>query len=320
VAYINSDSNGRGFFGLEGSHTLEHFINDVARDVQDPETKLSIWKRAQLAELQEAKTAEAQAEVRNRPDLRLDMLGGDRITPHSSISRVWHLSESASVEKMAEAFITPSTTISTGTRISATLISSTGAPWRRPAEPPLCAWPMLICFPGNLPIFADDVKMYVTEVKKFSVEQRAEIQRKNQEIADGVYEATSDPRQTWVTPKKEEMPPHINFAPLDNAVESLERSSAEYQKALERVSANGGAGLASNSLQGVNALLMQSEHKLTTPEGLPGRFWFKHELYAPGVYTGYAAKAIPAVRESLEQKKMAAGRRSRGTRCQSAAK
>jgi len=47
---------------------------------------------------------------------------------------------------------------------------------------------------------------------------------------------------------------------------------------------------------------MQSEHKLTTPEGLPGRFWYKHELYAPGVYTGYAAKAIPAVRESLEQK------------------
>ncbi len=99
------------------------------------------------------------------------------------------------------------------------------------------------------------------------------------------------------------MPPHINFAPLDNAVESVERSSAEYQKALERLNANGGAALASSSLAEVNALLIQSEHKLTTPEGLPGRFWYKHELYAPGVYTGYAAKAIPAVREALEQKK-----------------
>ncbi len=69
------------------------------------------------------------------------------------------------------------------------------------------------------------------------------------------------------------------------------------------LSANGGAALATSSLQEVNALLMQSEHKLTTPEGLPGRFWYKHELYAPGVYTGYAAKAIPAVREGLEQKK-----------------
>ena len=151
--------------------------------------------------------------------------------------------------------------------------------------------------------FADDVKMYVTEVKKFAVEQREEIRRKNQEIAEGIYEATSDPKLTWVTPKAEEMPPHINFAPLDNAVESVERSSAEYQKALERLSANGGAALASSSLAEVNALLIQSEHKLTTPEGLPGRFWYKHELYAPGVYTGYAAKAIPAVREALEQKK-----------------
>ena len=50
-------------------------------------------------------------------------------------------------------------------------------------------------------------------------------------------------------------------------------------------------------------MLVQSERKLTTPDGLPGRFWYKHQLYAPGKYTGYAAKAIPAVRESLEEKK-----------------
>src|ERR1700676_441132 len=141
------------------------------------------------------------------------------------------------------------------------------------------------------------------EWEKFATEQREKIENKNQEIAEGMYEATADPHETWVTPKKEEVPPHINFAPLDNSVESLTRSSAEYQKALERLSANGGAALASASLNEVNALLIQSEHKLTTREGLPGRFWYKHELYAPGVYTGYAAKAIPAVRESLEQKK-----------------
>jgi N-acetylated-alpha-linked acidic dipeptidase len=106
-----------------------------------------------------------------------------------------------------------------------------------------------------------------------------------------------------VAPKKEDLPPHLNFAPLDNAVEALSRSSAEYQKALERFSANGGAAFASASVADVNELLLQSERKLTSPQGLPGRFWYKHELYAPGTYTGYAAKAIPAVRENLEQKK-----------------
>ena len=101
----------------------------------------------------------------------------------------------------------------------------------------------------------------------------------------------------------EEVPPHLNFAPLDNAVEKLNRSAEEYRKALTAASANGSGALAKASLRDLNEMLMQSEHKLTTPEGLPGRFWYKHELYAPGAYTGYAAKAIPAVREALEQKK-----------------
>jgi len=68
VVYINSDTTGRGYFDAEGSHTLEKFINDVTRDVQDPETKLSVWKRAQLQTIASATTAEDRAEARNRAD------------------------------------------------------------------------------------------------------------------------------------------------------------------------------------------------------------------------------------------------------------
>ena len=46
VVYINSDGNGRGFLGVEGSHALEPFMNEVARDVIDPETHLSAWRSA----------------------------------------------------------------------------------------------------------------------------------------------------------------------------------------------------------------------------------------------------------------------------------
>ena len=49
-------------------------------------------------------------------------------------------------------------------------------------------------------------------------------------------------------------------------------------------------------------MLIDSERKLTNAEGLPNRPWFKHQLYAPGFYTGYAAKTVPAVREAIEQK------------------
>jgi len=69
------------------------------------------------------------------------------------------------------------------------------------------------------------------------------------------------------------------------------------------VAKNGDLTVSSASLQIVNAKLLQSERKLASQEGLPGRPWFKHMIYAPGQYTGYGVKTIPGVREAIEQKK-----------------
>ncbi|HKN24625.1 MAG TPA: transferrin receptor-like dimerization domain-containing protein [Candidatus Acidoferrum sp.] len=303
VMYINSDSNSRGYLEVEGSHTLEHFINDVARDVQDPETKLSAWKRSQLKQIADASSAEERREVRERHDLRLDMLGGGSDhAPFINFAGVASLGIGYGGEDHGGIYHSIYDDFYWYTHFSdydfiygRALCQTGGTAMMRMADADL--------LPFQFADFSDDVKMYVREVEKFAGQQRDEIQERNLKIQEGLYEATADPREAWVTPKKEEMPPHLNFAPLDNAVEDLARSSAEYQKVLDRVSANGGAGLASSSVQEVNQLLIQSERKLTTPEGLPGRFWYKHQLYAPGAYTGYAAKAIPAVRESLEQKK-----------------
>ena len=303
VVYINSDSNSRGFFGLEGSHTFEHFINDVARDVQDPETKLSVWKREQMKELENAGSAEARREIRERHDLRLDMLGGGSDhAPFINFAGVASLGIEFGGEDRGGIYHSIYDDFYWYTHFSDTdfvygraLSQAGGTAMMRLADADL--------LPLQFTDFADDVKMYVREVEKFAAQQRDDIQEMNRKIDEGMYNATDDPRETWVTPKKEDVPPHLNFAPLDNAVEHLERSAAEYQKALEQVSANGGAALGTASLTNLNALLIQSEHKLTTPQGLPGRFWYKHELYAPGTYTGYAAKAIPAVREGLEQKR-----------------
>ena len=303
VVYINSDSNSRGYFALEGSHTLEHFINDVARDVQDPETKLTVWKRDQMKEIEDAKTPESLRELRNRHDLRLEMLGGGSDhAPFINFAGVAALGIGFGGEDGGGIYHSIYDDFYWYTHFSdidfvygRALAQAGSTSMVRLADADL--------LPFQFADFADDVKMYVREVEKFATQQRDEILETNQKIADGMYQATADPRYSWVTPKIEDVPPHLNFSPLDNAVESLERSSAEYQKVFDRISANGGAALASADLKEVNEMLIQCEHKLTTPEGLPGRFWYKHELYAPGVYTGYAAKAIPAVRESLEQKK-----------------
>ncbi|PYQ47204.1 MAG: folate hydrolase, partial [Acidobacteria bacterium] len=49
-------------------------------------------------------------------------------------------------------------------------------------------------------------------------------------------------------------------------------------------------------------VLMHIEQSLTLPEGLPRRPWFRHQIYAPGFYTGYGVKTVPGVREAIEQK------------------
>ena len=150
--------------------------------------------------------------------------------------------------------------------------------------------------------FSDTIQTYVKELKALSQKARDDITERNREIEEGVFSATNDPRTPLIAPPTETVPTHLNFAPLDDAVDALTRSAAEYHKAYERANSNGGAALASASLTQVNQLLIESERKLTTTEGLPNRPWFKHQIYAPGFYTGYAVKTIPAVREAIESK------------------
>ena len=44
------------------------------------------------------------------------------------------------------------------------------------------------------------------------------------------------------------------------------------------------------------------ERAMLSAQGLPRRPWFKHQIYAPGFYTGYGVKTLPAVREAIEQR------------------
>ena len=304
VVYINSDGNSRGYFHFEGSHTLEHFINDVARDVQDPETKLTAWKRAQLKLVADSESAEARHDVQERHDLRLDMLGGG--SDHAAFLNFAGIAslliafggedhEDGVYHSIYDDFYWYTHFGDYDFVYGRALSQTGGISVMRMAGADL--------LPFEFMDFSDEVKRYVREVEKFAAGQREEIQLKNQKIQDGVFEAIADPHETWVAPKIEAVPPHLNFAPLDNAVEALARSSEEYKRASDGLNASAGSALTRGSLKAVNDLLIQSERRLTTPEGLPGRFWYKHELYAPGAYTGYSAKALPSVRENLEQKK-----------------
>jgi N-acetylated-alpha-linked acidic dipeptidase len=303
VAYINSDGNGRGYLGIEGSHTLEKFSNDIAREISDPETKLTAWKRQQLREISNAKTPEQREEIRKRADLRIPALGsGSDYTAFLQHDGVAALNIGFGGEDQGGIYHSIYDDFYWFTHFSDTdfvygraLAQTGGTAMMRLADADL--------LPFEFGDFADTVQTYLKELKTLSQKMQDDIRERNKEIEEGVFKATNDPKWPLVPPAVETVPPHLNFAPFENAVDALTRRAAEYRKALDQANANGGAALASASLAEVNKMLIESERKLTTAEGLSNRPWFKHQLYAPGFYTGYGVKTVPAVREAIELKK-----------------
>jgi len=300
VAYINSDANGRGYFNVEGSHTLEKFSNDVARDITDPETKLSVWKRDRLREIANSRTAEQREEIRKRADLRIPALGsGSDYTAFLQHDGVASLNFGFGGEdgggiyhSIYDDFYWFTNFSDTDFVYGCALAEAGGTAVMRLADADL--------LPFEFGDFADTVGMYLKELKALAQKSQDDIRERNREIEEGVFQATNDPKRPMVPPAVEAVPPHLNFAPLENAVDALNHSAAEYRKAVEEVNAKGGARSA--TFAEVNKLLIESERKLTNREGLPNRPWFKHQLYAPGFYTGYAVKTVPAVREAIELK------------------
>jgi N-acetylated-alpha-linked acidic dipeptidase len=123
---------------------------------------------------------------------------------------------------------------------------------------------------------------------------REETKQMNQMISDGTLKAAQDPKETFVMPKPKSDVPFLNFAPLQNALAKLQESAKNYQKATKNKSAT--------SQKSLDEILMKTERALTNNTGLPRRDWFKHQIYAPGFYTGYGVKTLPAVREAIEQR------------------
>ena len=302
VAYLNSDVNGRGYLNLAGSHTLEKFVNDVARDVQDPETGMTAWKRDQLAQVRFG-SPEARKEARSRSDLRIDALGsGSDFTPFLQHVGVPTLSIEYGGEdgggiyhSIYDDFRWYTTFSDTSFAYGRALAQTMGTAVMRLADAEL--------LPHEFTALAETVKGYSDELQKLRDADADRVAERNRELEEGAYRATNDPRHPLTEPARQDPTPALAFAPLQNAVDSLTRAAARYDRAYTRAAANGAAfRVAADS---VNAKLLASERALTSPDGLPKRPWYRHLVYAPGYYTGYGVKTLPAAREAIEQRQWA---------------
>jgi N-acetylated-alpha-linked acidic dipeptidase len=300
AVYINSDSNGRGFLFVGGSHTLEKFINEVGRDVTDPQTKVSVLERTRALRMVRG-SSEDRREARERAELRIGALGsGSDYTPFIQHLGIASLNIGYGGEDGGGSYHSIYDSVDhymrfgdpnfdygialaqTGGRIVLRLASADVLP---------------LVF-GN---FADAVERYVREVTKLTDDMREETRIKNRQITDRTLEIVADPTQSYVVPRPESPVPFLNFAPLQNALARLQESARAFDAAMNEA-ASTGRTLSPDAQKSLDEVLIQTERAMTREQGLPRRSWFKHQIYAPGFYTGYGVKTLPGVREAIEQR------------------
>ncbi len=267
VVYINSDSTGKGLFRAGGSHSLEHFVNDVARTVNDPKQKKSLWELMQARRMEQPRGEEEGNEPGNRADLRIGALGsGSDYTAFidhlgiASLNVGFGGDGGGGVYHSIYDSIAWYLKFSDGTfEYGRTLVQAAGTATLRLADAQV--------LPFEFTNLAETISGYIDELAKL-------------------------PKQ------------NVDLAPLRKAANQLRIAADSYDRAVRNRPSNN-ATLSTPELKALNALLYQSERKLLSDAGLPRREWFKHQIYAPGFYTGYGVKTLPGVREALEQKNWA---------------
>lgn len=301
VAYINSDGNGRGFFHAGGTHDLQHFINDVAREVQDPEKHITVQHRAKLRQIQRA-PKDDRGEIRKEEDVRIGALGdGSDYTAFQDHLGISSLNIGYGGEDDGDAYHSIYDDFYWYTHFDDTdfsygraLAQSGGTALLRLADAEVIPFE----YNGQ----AETIGRFVKELEKQLKDKQDEITERNLELKEGVFSATSDPHKTYVPPPAKEVPPYMNFAPLKNGVEAIKNSAERYEAAFARWQASG-KSISPQDAATLNADLIQIQRTFLTDKGLPERPWFRNQVYAPGAYTGYGAKPIAAVREYMDEEK-----------------
>jgi N-acetylated-alpha-linked acidic dipeptidase len=308
VIYINSDGNGRGFFRAEGSHAFQHFVNQVAADVKDPETGVSVGERARAKLQVTASLPGASTEAKEAGKIAADPSKDIPLGPLGSGSDysafLQHLGlpsidfgyggegESGGVyHSLYDDYQHHATFVDPGFAYDATLAKTVGRAVLRLAD-------------ADLPVqrygdFADTVGRYLDEVKKLADTTRDQAKTQQKLLASNAYGLAADPTISHAPPTALAQSPTIDFGALEQAVAKLKTSAAAFDSAL----ASKGAGLSKAQKLKLDAVIRPLDQSLLRDEGLPFRPWYKNMVYAPGRFTGYGAKTLPGVREAIEERR-----------------
>jgi len=296
AVYINSDSNSRGFLNVGGSHSLESLVNEVAGDVEDPQTGVSVGERRRAAMALSGDPATRQRAL-SGGDLPIYALGsGSDYSPFLQHLGIASLNvgfggegDYGQYHSIYDTFDHYRKFMDPGFDYGVALAQVGGRLVLRLANADR--------LPMEFSPLASTVSGYVDEVVKLADDLREETAAENDRIEKGYYELAWDPRDAWRVPEPKESVPHLNFAPLRNALAVLQTSVEHFDAARDD-----GVELEAETAADLDRALYLSERALTRSAGLPRRSWYIHHIYAPGFYTGYGVKTLPGIREAIEQR------------------
>lgn len=300
VAYINTDSNSRGFLGMEGSHSLERMASETAKAALDPETHVSIAERKRAnAVLNGLEPLRKHYETSD--DVWLTALGsGSDYSPF-----IQHLGipsfnlgfggegDGGEYHTSFDTFDHYSTFVDPKFEYGVALAEVCGRLTLRIADADVVPFD----FTGTVRALSE----YTEDLVKAADDLRSSTEKENGRIEKGFYSLAADPTKEYFPPTAKAPVPHFNFAPLQNAVEELRTAAEGFKKTLESA-LQSGSGLSVKQLERLDATMYRAEQKFIREEGLPKRPWYRHFIYAPGFYTGYGVKTLPAIREAIEQR------------------
>ncbi|WP_267381157.1 MULTISPECIES: transferrin receptor-like dimerization domain-containing protein [unclassified Sphingomonas] len=309
VVYINTDGNGRGFLGAEGSHSLQHFVNGAARDVIDPQTSVSVLDRlranvragAYAGSTRREGEALALDAAKAGGDMPIGALGSgsdySAFLQHLGIPAIdlgfgGEGGGGGSYHSVYDSFYHVTKFDDPGLVYGAVLSKMVGRLVLRAADGPRV--------PARYGDFATTVARYVGEVKTLAAGQREKDRTLRDLTRDGAFRLASSPDDPTVAPADKGITPQIDMLALDDAADRLVRSAHAADAAVDRL-----ATLPVATQARMLALLRDIDQLLIDRAGLPGRPWFRNLIYAPGTLTGYGAKTLPGVREAIEQRRFA---------------
>jgi N-acetylated-alpha-linked acidic dipeptidase len=304
LLYVNSDGNGRGFVNVGGSHSLQNWVGKVTVDVTDPQTGVTVDKRARAAAMAatsaDSKTAKAAADGKDMP---LDALGSgsdySSFLQHLGLATIdiAYGGEGSSGGVYHSAYDTyehHSKFVDPGFAYAGALAKTAGRLILRASE-------------TDLPVqrygdFADTVSGYVDEVVKLADTKREAQTAQDKALKADAFKLSDDPTLSSGPPVVLQPVPYFNFAPMQNALTRLKASAKAYDEALK----SKGDKLPVATKGKLVALAGKTEQALLVEPGLPGgRGWYRNMIYAPGRLTGYGAKTLPGVREAIEDERWA---------------